>query len=334
MSRRVLIVTNSADLHADVVGPKITERGGRPFRLNLDAFPERYDISLAFNGRAWSGEVTYRPTGETLAVEEIGAVWMRKRAAFSYAAKDLAAQERAYADGEMEHVVLGLLHSLDGYWMSHPMALRAASWKGEQMARAARMGFATPPSLVTNVRHRLDAFRAATGDDMIFKSLASASLAAEEVDADDRIAGAVPTTRITDEHDEMLDAISELPTFFQAHVRKAYELRVTVIDGHVFAARIDSQADPRTADDWRDMSAPIAYEAVRLPSDVEARCAAFVKSYGLTYGAIDLIVTPAGDHVFLENNPGGQFLFVEELVPELAMASTLATVLANGAAAA
>lgn len=334
MSSRVLIVTNAADVHADVVAPKIADRGGRPFRLNLDAFPEHYDVALAYCGRAWSGELRHRVSGDALSITDIGAVWMRKRAPFSYATQDLAAQERAYADGEMEHVLLGLLHGLDAYWMSHPKALRAAGWKGEQMARAAHMGFCTPPCLVTNQRGRLDMFRDATGDDLVFKSLASASLAAESVDAEARIAGGVPTTRITAEHDEMLDAIRELPSFFQAHVPKAYELRVTVIGDQVFAARIDSQADARTAVDWRDFSAPIRYDAVALPPEVETRCRAFVESYDLTFGAIDLIVTPQGEYVFLENNPGGQFLFVEELVPELRMADALAETLARQAGAA
>ena len=33
---------------------------------------------------------------------------------------------------------------------------------------------------------------------------------------------------------------------------------------------------------------------------------------GLIYGAIDLRQTPAGDYVFLEVNPAGQWLFVEQ----------------------
>ena len=33
---------------------------------------------------------------------------------------------------------------------------------------------------------------------------------------------------------------------------------------------------------------------------------------GLVYGAIDLRRTPEGDHVFLEVNTAGEFLFVEE----------------------
>jgi glutathione synthase/RimK-type ligase-like ATP-grasp enzyme len=333
MPKRVLIVTNRADLHADIVSAKLVAAGGAPFRLNLDEFPEHFALTLEFGHGHWEGELTHLPTGDTLAVRDIGAVWMRKKARFSFLSADLAPHERAYAEGEMEHVLFSLLYSLDCYWMSHPAALRAASWKGEQLLRAARLGFRVPPSLVTNRRVGVDAFRARMGGDIIFKSLSSVSLAAEEVAPEERIAGALPTTRITDEHEEALDAVAELPCFFQQHVPKRHELRVTVIGERVFAARIDSQADPRTATDYRDFSAEVRYAAERLPADVERRCMELVRSYGLNYGAIDLIVTPEGEHVFLENNPVGQFLFIEELVPELDMTGALAACLAQGARA-
>ncbi len=45
---------------------------------------------------------------------------------------------------------------------------------------------------------------------------------------------------------------------------------------------------------------------------------------------MDIIVTPEDEFVFLENNPGGQFLFVEQLVPELKMMDTLANCLIEG----
>jgi glutathione synthase/RimK-type ligase-like ATP-grasp enzyme len=258
---------------------------------------------------------------------------MRKRAVFAYASP-LAAQEKAYADAEMEHVLFSLLYSLDGYWMSHPAALRGAMWKGEQLVRAARMGFSVPRSIVTNRRAGVEALRASARDGLIFKTLSSPGLAAEQVAPDERVAAGLPTTRITEEHDEALDAVVELPCFFQDYVPKRHELRVTVIGDAVFAARIHSQDDPRTATDCRDMSAEILYEAEDLSPDVARLCLAFVQSYGLTYGALDLIVTPEGDHVFLENNPVGQFLFVEQLVPQLDMTGALAACLVKGATAA
>jgi hypothetical protein len=53
---------------------------------------------------------------------------------------------------------------------------------------------------------------------------------------------------------------------------------------------------------------------------------------GLVYGAIDLIVTPEGDHVFLEINPNGQFDFVAQLA-RLPIYEHLAELLLDGSVA-
>jgi glutathione synthase/RimK-type ligase-like ATP-grasp enzyme len=333
MGERVLIVTNSGDLHADVVAARIAADHGPPFRLNLDDYPADYEVHLAFAGGRWEGTLRHLPSGDALHVPEVGAVWMRKKAAYRYPSGPLTGQEKAHADAETDHILLGLLHALDCYWMSHPAALRGALWKVEQMRRAARMGFAVPASLIANRRAGVDAFRGSAGNGIVFKSLSSASLAADQVAPEERVAPGVPTTRISEAHEDILDSVAEMPSFFQHHVAKSHELRVTVIGETLFAARIHSQDDPRTATDWRDMSAEIRFEAETLPPAVARRCLDFVHSYGLTFGALDLIVTPDGDHVFLENNPVGQFLFVEQLVPELDMTGALAACLIAGARA-
>ncbi len=48
-----------------------------------------------------------------------------------------------------------------------------------------------------------------------------------------------------------------------------------------------------------------------LPRDVEQHCVELVEQLGLTYGAIDMIVTPDGRYVFLEINPAGLYLWIE-----------------------
>ena len=57
---------------------------------------------------------------------------------------------------------------------------------------------------------------------------------------------------------------------------------------------------------------------------------ALVRSYGLNFGAVDLILTPDDRYVFLEINPNGQFLFVQERVPELRMGEAMAACLIRG----
>lgn len=332
MNKQILIVTHSGDLHADLVAERLLARDARVFRLNLDRFPAEYRLDLRQIDGAPSGALMHLPTRSEIAATDIGAVWTRKAGDFRFLSDEaFGPQERAYAIAETHHILTSFLLTTDGYWMNHPMASQGAMWKGEQLQRAARFGFRVPPSLTTNDGDAVRRFRSAVGGEIIFKPLSSPSLGGDDVDAADRIVPNLATTLITAEHEGMLDAVNELPGFFQRYIPKRYELRVTVIGDRVFAARIDSQNDARTRTDYRDFSAEIDYTAETLPLEIERRCRDFVHSYGLTFGAIDLIFTPEGEYVFLENNPAGQFLFVEQLVPELRMLDAVTDCLIDGA---
>jgi glutathione synthase/RimK-type ligase-like ATP-grasp enzyme len=61
-----------------------------------------------------------------------------------------------------------------------------------------------------------------------------------------------------------------------------------------------------------DMSTDVAVEAIDLPQAVADGLRALMSRLGLAYGAIDLRRRSDGEHVFLEVNPAGQWLFVEE----------------------
>ena len=320
----ILIVTNSSDLHADVITPILAAKGCQPFRLDLDAFPRDYQICQRFGDGALHAEIRHLPSGKHLDLGTVGAVWVRKSAEFTFPSADLAPQEYAYARQETEHALFGLLYTLDCYWMSHPLAVRGAMWKGEQLQRAQRMGFRVPASLVTNSPDQVRDFKAAIGGDLIFKPMSSPTLGADRVDESERISAGIGTTIITDDMLDSLDSVSEVACHFQEYVPKAYELRVTIIGDRLFAAKIHSQDDERTAIDSRDMSAAIQYEATELPDDIKGRCLAFIASYGLNYSALDFIVTKKGEYVFLENNPGGQFWYVQQLIPEFKLLEAVA----------
>lgn len=332
MHKHVLIVTNAQDIHADIVEQKLKARGARPFRINLDQFPRDFSVEVGFGPSGFDGSLCHLPTGTVAMLSDVGAVWARKTAKFGFSDDTLAAQEQAFAQAETEHLFFSLLYSLDCYWMSHPRATRGALWKGEQLRRAQRMGFRVPRTLIANDPDAIRRFRGAVPGDIIFKTMASPSLCAEDVAADERQHFGLPTTVMSEAHLEAIEAVRIVPCLFQERIPKRYELRVTVIGDKAHAAKIHSQDDERTATDYREFSVEIPYEAAALPSELAERCVAFVRSYGLEFGAMDLIVTPDDEVVFLENNPGGQFLFVEQLVPELKMTDAVADVLARAAA--
>ena len=81
-------------------------------------------------------------------------------------------------------------------------------------------------------------------------------------------------------------ALALAPMILQEYVPKRAELRVIVVADRVFAGLIDSQASPRSRDDWRhyDFDAT-AYLAHELTRDVEQACLRLLEAYGLRYGA-------------------------------------------------
>ena len=96
------------------------------------------------------------------------------------------------------------------------------------------------------------------------------------------------------------------------------------------AVRLDSQLRDFTRLDWRsDMVAPLKPALVALPRAVEERCIALMRKLGLAFGCIDLIVTPEGEHIFLEVNEMGQFLWVEQDEPRSELLRCFATLLLN-----
>ena len=331
MSNRILIITCRDDLHADKVEISLHSKGATPFRINLDEFPKDYDLNMTLVQGTWQGSINHRITNNSVSIEDIGAIWLRKSAEYCYASDDLSPQEKAFAKQETEHTLFSLLYSLDCFWMSHPKALRAAQWKGEQLKRASQLGFRVPKSIISNQPASVRKFKNEIPGDIIFKAMSSSFLGADKVETKDLSVSGLSTTVISEEQLESIDAISELACCFQEYIPKKYELRVTVIGHKIFAAKIDSQADPRTKTDFRDFSVDIPYQATQLPESIERQCLAFVHDSQLMFGALDIIVTPDDEYVFLENNPAGQFLFVEQLVPTLKMIDAMADCLITGA---
>jgi glutathione synthase/RimK-type ligase-like ATP-grasp enzyme len=107
-----------------------------------------------------------------------------------------------------------------------------------------------------------------------------------------------------------------VPVCIQEAVPKRIEVRATVVGDQVFPIAIDSQARPETRHDAR--KGPLAetaghYAAAELPPEVAQQCLGLVQHFGLDYGAIDLILTPDGEYVFLELNTTGAWVWAEKI---------------------
>jgi glutathione synthase/RimK-type ligase-like ATP-grasp enzyme len=67
---------------------------------------------------------------------------------------------------------------------------------------------------------------------------------------------------------------------------------------------------------------------VELPDAVQERLRQYRRALGLQYGAVDMRLRADGRYVFLEINPAGQWLFIEEATKQ-PIAAALARLLVD-----
>src|SRR6266850_1486894 len=127
-------------------------------------------------------------------------------------------------------------------------------------------------------------------------------------------AGLLPfTTTLPRGH--ALDSVALAPTIFQPYIEKAYELRCVVMGDKIFAAKLNSQEQESTRTDWRagkPDGGDVGHEVFDLPEPVQAALHRIIRGFEINFASIDLIVTPEGEFVFLDLNPNGQWLWLED----------------------
>ncbi|WP_033337860.1 ATP-grasp ribosomal peptide maturase [Catenuloplanes japonicus] len=306
--RTVAVFTGECDVTADVVIIELGRRGVPVFRVDPAAFPAEMTMSARFDG-TWSGRL--RAGRRSVDVADVVCAWWRRP---NPIAAPTGATEAEWTRSEAVAGFRGVLAVLP--WLNHPDGIRAAEHKPWQLATAARVGLKTVPTLITNDGAEARAFAAAQNR-IVYKPLTSGVL------DDGRVVYARPVDP------EVLDeSIAVTAHLFQRQVPKSHELRVTVVDGRMFTARIDGLSE-LARQDWRADHSNVRYRADRLPDDVAERVRRFLALGRLRFAALDFVVTPGGEHVFLEANPNGQWAWIEQETG-LPIAAAIADALESG----
>jgi glutathione synthase/RimK-type ligase-like ATP-grasp enzyme len=304
LRKRILIVTEADDFHATAVAEALDRKGAAVTLWATSDFPTRSDESVSFDpdGRR---TVRIRGGGLDLLNPAFDVVW-RRRPTYVLDRGALHPADCAFAENEcsMFRRSLYRLLSADAFWVN-PMdgAARAGS-KILQHEAAGKVGLTMPETVFTNSPREIREFLSRPGA-TVYKPLSPAGWK----DGESQF---MPyTVLLTEESLVADDVLRQTPGIFQKLVPKAYELRVTVIGRQALAAKVHSQETAKGKLDWRRSYDELRFERTCLPPAVAERCLALLGELGLVFGCFDFVVTPAGEHVFLEVNEMGQFLFLE-----------------------
>lgn len=318
----ILIITHSDDNESvTLVAEAIARMGGNTIRFDTDRYPTEVRLS-AYCGAAGDERLTLTNEEGEFDLREVTAVWHRRINFGARLPATLDKQLRHASLGEVSAAAHGMLASLKAFRVDHVRNIRHAENKQLQLQAAHEIGLDTPRTLTTNDPTAVRAFANSCEGGIVTKMLSSFAVYDEEREL------VVFTNPVKPEDLADLSGLNLCPVTFQELLPKSLELRVTVVGHRVMSAALDSKVSERATHDWRRDGVNMIqdWRLYQLPMEVEEKILRLMDYFSLNYGAIDIILTPDGRHVFLELNPSGEFFWLEQ-TPGLPISQAIADVL-------
>ncbi|WP_067184229.1 MvdC/MvdD family ATP grasp protein [Microtetraspora niveoalba] len=305
----LLVLSDRGDSTVDTALPKIEARGLPVVWWDPGDFPSGGRVTVTFTG----DRASYLLSTEDLVLDlaEVTAVWVRRPNAPSAAMNMTEPTQRAHVDRVSRFFMAGLWDLLPVPWFParFPVLDRAHN-KLVHLDRAIRLGFVVPETVMTNDPAALVPAYERSGGRLVATLFDSHRFLLDGQDHH------VHPTVVTRRHLASRHRLQHEPVILQSDVPRAMNVRVIVVGEHAFAARVAARLDagidargPRAARDDRPPhdDGHMLYGVHHLPADVERRCLDLAADLGLAFAAVDLILRPDGEYVFLEIDPNGEW---------------------------
>lgn len=307
----IAIVAPQDDYHARAVRERLTYLGEKVVQLDAATL-----LSKPFSVRVETPRprtvAIDTPAGDLLA--DVRSIWYR-RIGMPKIDMTLEPDARWFAHTESVAALMSATQILDERSFAvNPFTAGLVTERGagklHQLVVAQRRDFAVPRTLATNDPDEAREFIRSCEHGAVYKPFLAPVV---KESGEKRRRQTLFTNRLDDAALAKLDGVRAAPCLFQEAIEKDYELRVTVIGRKVFATEIRSQETKKGTVDFRRAYDELSYRAVPfLPISVCHALLEIMEDLGLVFGCVDMIVTPAGDYVFLEVNQQGQWLWLEE----------------------
>jgi glutathione synthase/RimK-type ligase-like ATP-grasp enzyme len=307
---KLLIVTRADDSHAMTVKQALEKQ-----KHQVDLwYPAEYPAKLAYSCVISDKKIAWNICGESWkAKQHYDVVWYR-RPAQPMLPDNLHPDDISNAKRENTVFTQNLWQLIypDAKWINSVSASIKANSKLLQLNIASSAGLKIPDTLISNDPRLIK--NCIAKNDLVYKTLHPMIwLNKDEL--------RLTYTRNISLADLPSDkTLRSTPGIYQEKISKQYELRVTYFGNRYIAVKIDSQRLDSAKMDWREApTKKLSLEKVTLPDTIDKACRTVMANLGIIFGCFDLIVTPDDDYYFLEVNEQGQFLWIEDVNPEIKM---------------
>ncbi len=323
-AKTVLLITHSGDYFTiDNVERRVAEFGYRPYRLDTDTFPQTAQLAIRLKDGTPTLSWRKDEKEQEISGGDIHSVWMR-RFSTPHIDEDMDPILKQGCIRESRETLDIFLKELDHLpWLDHRGIITKTDNKFYQLKIARQVGLRVPQTLITNTPAEVRRFYDELDGNMITKMLTPLTTS---------MGGGSPfvyTHAVSRQALEELDSLCYSPMIFQERIPKAYELRVAYVDGELFTGAVETRkfVTAEAQADWRASGGEnFQWIPYTVPETETNKIREMMNRFGLKFGAIDIIVTPGNDYVFLEVNPVGEWGMLEKDL-ELPISRAIARVL-------
>ena len=302
----LLIFSYSGDAHVQAVRSHLDIIGAKYSLFNTNEIPKAHYIT--FSSKSMDFIVYNKQCKGEFAVDGSWNIWNRRilKLDFGDPIPDGLAK---VIDTETRKTLEGLMFSHSGKVINDPRDNYKAQNKLDQLKVAKDLGkdVIVPPTIVSNNPREIRQFYEENDGRVCFKLQKG-----EIIDLEGK-KFTVMTNLVREEHLRDTELLEQCPHLFQKYFSKEYEVRVTTIGDKSIGTAIHSQESEVSKIDYRRYDFNVPYKNINLPENVAEFCRAMLNHYGLDFGAFDFIVSKDGQYIFLELNPNGQWLWLEQL---------------------
>ena len=304
LKKSVLIFTRKYDPEVDQVGIHLLSKGIDYIQYNLEDF-----FWTSFNKQIFKNakhHARISSDGKEIDLDTISIAWLRH---FDITTMDFTGPKymQIFAFQQYYNMVNIIQNSLSCKWINNPRLVEQVSDRSKQLTCATKIGFTVPPTLITNeLDEALKFFHSHTGE-IVVKALHH-----HGVEINDKIYSFFTRTM---KKKDLSGISSELfvPCILQTKLQRKAELRITVVGENVFSAKLNFKTEIEHDDIHQYNSKEVHIEKCdefHSETFVE-QCRKLVKSFGLQYAALDFLIDCDDNPIFLEINPSGDWLWIE-----------------------
>ena len=315
----ILIITNKGDIHCNPVIKHLQRNGDKYFRLNTESLLTDYLISFSYKDQSVDLHIENKINGKTLSSNEVISVWERRPN--SPVLPEINNEKiKLVVEDEADELTKWIRH----FFINCRM-IGSSVWDRPNESKLRQMDVASrvinelrskiklPHTLLTNSKKDLEQFSNNK------KEIVLKPISADGLMLDDKLEIPFTSRKVNSKNINVItqDDLELCPSFMQEYVEKNYELRITVIGEKILCCKIDSQKLPKGngREDWREgyeHGLSEVEEWIDCPDEIQEFITLYMQKMNLNFGCFDFIYAKNNSFYFLECNPNGQWMWLEE----------------------